>query len=180
MTFFRTLFEAFDKLCKCIRSILSPNFVAYWEPESFINAAVHLDTLQGCNFCIDSEKSIGQCVPGENACPQAFPEVVQDSCPSKYLPLVIVGIVIYLAAFSPGLGPVPWSVNAEIFPPEVTTNPSQCPGHWHRTQLFHLLMCTKRDIAVRTHSNANLIVYPKYDNSKHGQSKLFWYCMHMR
>ncbi len=26
------------------------------------------------------------------------------------------GLILYLAAFAPGLGPVPWAVNAEIYP----------------------------------------------------------------
>lgn len=40
-------------------------------------------------------------------------------CPSGYSWLVLACLVGYLAAFSPGLGPVPWAVNAEIYPLEV-------------------------------------------------------------
>lgn len=29
--------------------------------------------------------------------------------------------MLYLAAFSPGMGPVPWAVNAEIYPVQVWT-----------------------------------------------------------
>ena len=37
-------------------------------------------------------------------------------CPSRYTWLILACLVAYLAAFSPGLGPVPWAVNAEIYP----------------------------------------------------------------
>ena len=50
---------------------------------------------------------------------------LESGCPGPYLPLIIGGVVLYLAAFSPGLGTVPWSVNAEIFPVEVRHPRSQ-------------------------------------------------------
>lgn len=34
------------------------------------------------------------------------------------MPLILGGLLVYLAAFSPGLGPVPWAVNAEIYSPQ--------------------------------------------------------------
>jgi len=39
------------------------------------------------------------------------------------MPAILAGLLLYLAAFSPGLGPVPWAVNAEIFPSQVTLRP---------------------------------------------------------
>lgn len=30
--------------------------------------------------------------------------------------IATAGLMLYLAAFSPGLGPVPWAVNAEMYP----------------------------------------------------------------
>ena len=37
-------------------------------------------------------------------------------CPSPYTSWIIAGLLIYLAAFAPGVGPVPWAVNAELYP----------------------------------------------------------------
>ncbi len=37
-------------------------------------------------------------------------------CPSPYTSWIIVGLLVYLAAFAPGVGPVPWAVNAELYP----------------------------------------------------------------
>lgn len=40
-----------------------------------------------------------------------------QGCPSSCTPFVLAGLMLYLACFSPGLGPVPWAVNAELYPP---------------------------------------------------------------
>lgn len=37
-------------------------------------------------------------------------------CPSSSSWIVLLGLILYLAAFAPGMGPMPWTVNAEIFP----------------------------------------------------------------
>lgn len=38
------------------------------------------------------------------------------SCPSAYSWMTTVGMIIYLAFFAPGMGPMPWTINAEIYP----------------------------------------------------------------
>ncbi|VAH30611.1 unnamed protein product [Triticum turgidum subsp. durum] len=37
-------------------------------------------------------------------------------CPSRYGWLAMVGLALYIAFFSPGMGTVPWIVNSEIYP----------------------------------------------------------------
>lgn len=37
-------------------------------------------------------------------------------CPSSSSWVVLLGLVLYLAFFAPGMGPMPWTVNSEIFP----------------------------------------------------------------
>ena len=37
-------------------------------------------------------------------------------CPSSFSWFTLVALCIYIVSFSPGMGPVPWTVNAEIFP----------------------------------------------------------------
>ncbi|KAI3425038.1 hypothetical protein D9Q98_008416 [Chlorella vulgaris] len=51
----------------------------------------------------------------EPACPPPS-QLFLHGCPSGYTYLILCCLVAYLAAFSPGLGPVPWAVNAEIYP----------------------------------------------------------------
>jgi SP family myo-inositol transporter-like MFS transporter 13 len=74
--------------------------------------------LQGCAFCLDAPRAAGSCAAAGDTCDPLNRRLV-NGCPGPYLPLIIIGVVLYLAAFSPGLGCVPWSVNAEIFPVEV-------------------------------------------------------------
>ena len=65
--------------------------------------------------------------------------MIDSGCPSPFLPLIVAGVVLYLAAFSPGLGTVPWSVNAEIFPVQVSSPSARqtedCLGHICRQRL---------------------------------------------
>ncbi|KAL3691887.1 hypothetical protein R1sor_005538 [Riccia sorocarpa] len=37
-------------------------------------------------------------------------------CPSHFGWLAILGMALYICAFSPGMGPVPWAVNSEVYP----------------------------------------------------------------
>ncbi|XP_048881964.1 proton myo-inositol cotransporter-like isoform X1 [Brienomyrus brachyistius] len=37
-------------------------------------------------------------------------------CPTAYSWMVLLGLISYLAAFAPGMGPMPWTVNSEIYP----------------------------------------------------------------
>lgn len=37
-------------------------------------------------------------------------------CPSPHSWLVLFGLCIYLLTFGPGLGPMPWTINSELFP----------------------------------------------------------------
>ena len=37
-------------------------------------------------------------------------------CPSAYSWLTMLGMVLYLLFFAPGMGPMPWTINSEIYP----------------------------------------------------------------
>ncbi|XP_013881951.1 proton myo-inositol cotransporter isoform X2 [Austrofundulus limnaeus] len=37
-------------------------------------------------------------------------------CPTSYSWIVLLGLILYLASFAPGMGPMPWTVNSEIYP----------------------------------------------------------------
>jgi len=91
--------------------------------------------IDGCGYCgsIDFTKQYdqpGTCiivhnddnrlVGGSEQCGEGSGmELFTLGCPSKYSYLVLLGMLLYLAAFSPGLGPVPWTVNSEIYPMSV-------------------------------------------------------------
>ena len=41
---------------------------------------------------------------------------MHSSCPNTFSWLAMIALVMYIASFAPGMGPVPWTVNAEIYP----------------------------------------------------------------
>ena len=79
--------------------------------------------MQGCTFCgpVTDDLGVGVCMLATNTCPAAEPALQAYSvgCPSGHLGMVLGSLLLYLAAFSPGVGPVPWAVNAEIYPSQV-------------------------------------------------------------
>jgi SP family myo-inositol transporter-like MFS transporter 13 len=39
-----------------------------------------------------------------------------DYCPSDVAWIVVLGLCSYLFFFAPGMGPMPWTINSEIYP----------------------------------------------------------------
>ncbi|XP_074644387.1 proton myo-inositol cotransporter-like [Tubulanus polymorphus] len=39
-----------------------------------------------------------------------------EYCPTAYSWMAMVGLVLYLVFFAPGMGPMPWTINSEIYP----------------------------------------------------------------
>ena len=39
---------------------------------------------------------------------------VSQYCPTKFAPMIVVGLMTYLVSFQSGLGPIPWIVNSEV------------------------------------------------------------------
>lgn len=52
----------------------------------------------------------------ENFCQKHTRSWFTKGCPSDYGWLALVGLALYLLAFAPGMGPVPWTINSEIYP----------------------------------------------------------------
>ena len=67
---------------------------------------------------------------GADMCPVSDPPLqdYNSGCPSSYVGFILVDLLLYLALFSPGLGPVPWAVNSEIYPPAVSGSGSERTG----------------------------------------------------
>lgn len=81
---------------------------------------------EACTFCgsIANPMAPGVCIAAKEQCPavgsdQQEMHAYSSGCSSHYNWLIIGSLMLYLAAFSPGMGPVPWAVNAEIYPAQV-------------------------------------------------------------
>ncbi|KAI3366867.1 hypothetical protein L3Q82_009518 [Scortum barcoo] len=87
----------------------------------------------GCGFCYRENGSAlltSSCVPVNKASTEQAAwgrcsnfSLMRDQtywaynyCPTSYSWLVLLGLVLYLAAFAPGMGPMPWTINSEIYP----------------------------------------------------------------
>ncbi|XP_068458473.1 proton myo-inositol cotransporter-like [Clinocottus analis] len=88
----------------------------------------------GCGFCYredDSRVFNSSCVPVNQAstdhaawgrCSSNQTEAPASAiwaynyCPTSYSWVVLLGLILYLAFFAPGMGTMPWTVNSEIFP----------------------------------------------------------------
>ncbi|KAM7378049.1 hypothetical protein PAMA_013108 [Pampus argenteus] len=87
----------------------------------------------GCGFCYRENGSAlltSSCVPVNKASTEhaAWGRCSNSSqmreqtywaynyCPTSYSWLVLLGLMLYLAAFAPGMGPMPWTINSEIYP----------------------------------------------------------------
>ncbi|XP_053376997.1 proton myo-inositol cotransporter-like [Mercenaria mercenaria] len=86
-----------------------------------------------CGFCFvdgqSSRISNGSCLPAGRDNPwvsssgrcnvHALPGKLTwayDYCPSAYSWMPMVGLILYLMTFAPGMGPMPWTINSEIYP----------------------------------------------------------------
>ncbi|KAL4656779.1 proton myo-inositol cotransporter-like [Arapaima gigas] len=87
----------------------------------------------GCGFCYRENRSAvfaASCVPvnpgstEEAAWGRCSNTTDADSglywaynyCPTSYSWMVLLGLILYLAFFAPGMGPMPWTINSEIYP----------------------------------------------------------------
>ena len=81
----------------------------------------------GCGFCFietPAGPANGSCLPlptsntsiAPPACSATDHIWTSDWCPSPHSWLPVLGLCLYLVAFAPGMGPMPWTINAEIYP----------------------------------------------------------------
>ncbi|XP_055883385.1 proton myo-inositol cotransporter-like isoform X2 [Biomphalaria glabrata] len=86
-----------------------------------------------CGFCfVDSHGSNGSCVLANKDKADEGAEygrcinndTLRNSsttwshgyCPTDFTPMAVIGLALFVLAFAPGLGPMPWTINSEIYP----------------------------------------------------------------
>jgi len=72
-------------------------------------------TKAGCGFCSDGESLAGSCMP-DNSTECVLSYYTVDACYSPYSWTIIAAMVFYIACFATGIGTLPWTINAEIYP----------------------------------------------------------------
>ncbi|KAJ4924673.1 hypothetical protein JOQ06_003625 [Pogonophryne albipinna] len=73
----------------------------------------------GCGFCYRENVSAlltSSCVCTNSSLMRDQTYWAYNYCPTSYSWLVLLGLMCYLAAFAPGMGPMPWTINSEIYP----------------------------------------------------------------
>ena len=63
------------------------------------------------NASSSNHAAYGRCSESDNMATWSY-----NACPYKHAWLAIVALVLYIAAFAPGMGPMPWTINSEIYP----------------------------------------------------------------
>ena len=82
-----------------------------------------------CGFCYLTDRSDnivnGSCVltndtEGSHAaygrCSTDKYDWAHEACPYKYAWIAVLALCMYIATFAPGMGPMPWTINSEIYP----------------------------------------------------------------
>ncbi|KAH9489110.1 hypothetical protein Btru_042220 [Bulinus truncatus] len=80
-----------------------------------------------CGFCY-SDANDGTCLPSFNeerslagrcnssSSTETFYKWAMEYCPSDYTWIALMGMAVFVFAFAPGLGPMPWTITSEIYP----------------------------------------------------------------
>uniref|UniRef100_A0A1X7VMN2 Major facilitator superfamily (MFS) profile domain-containing protein n=1 Tax=Amphimedon queenslandica TaxID=400682 RepID=A0A1X7VMN2_AMPQE len=89
----------------CVNREWTTNSGKCWIPDSIV---LHQDN----ETCDSSFLTFGQFPPNDIA----QYGTVHSSCPNTFSWLAMIALVMYIVSFAPGMGPVPWTVNAEIYP----------------------------------------------------------------
>ncbi|XP_023343582.1 proton myo-inositol cotransporter [Eurytemora carolleeae] len=100
------------------------------EPCSLQTTCTGCVDLGECGFCykdVGNGTLLGYCEPvtledpdtsSQGYCSSTSSDYtwLKDQCPSDYGGLIIFALCLYLLCFASGMGPTPWTVNAEIYP----------------------------------------------------------------
>ncbi|XP_030640918.1 proton myo-inositol cotransporter [Chanos chanos] len=78
------------------------------------STAVFASSCEPVNPASTEKAAWGRCSNSTQAKDQTF--WAYNFCPTSYSWIVLLGLVFYLAFFAPGMGPMPWTVNSEIYP----------------------------------------------------------------
>ncbi|KAJ8046807.1 Proton myo-inositol cotransporter [Holothuria leucospilota] len=117
--------------------------------KSFTNNSVENSFCLEDSSTFQNESDVGPCSRSEihaSSYTWAF-----DFCPSPVSFLAFIGLILYLMFFAPGMGPLPWTVNAEIFPQwaRSTGNAITSAVNWTFNIIVSMTFLTLTEIITR-------------------------------
>ncbi|KAK0063872.1 proton myo-inositol cotransporter [Biomphalaria pfeifferi] len=142
-------------------ALMSPSNVPYHSNttcSSYRSCDSCVDNSQ-CGYCYTGSGSSvnGSCLatsskdtghsdygPCENATSLVGHTWAYDYCPTSYSWMAILGLVLYLMFFAPGMGPMPWTINSEIYPiwARSTGNSLSAATNWTANLLVSMTFLT--------------------------------------
>ncbi|KAG6639135.1 hypothetical protein CIPAW_10G079200 [Carya illinoinensis] len=98
----------------CVGTVISMCFVDRYGRRRMMIVCIIIGLVALSTFqpgaCLANEKAIG------NTCQGSKLVWYDKGCPSRLVFLAVVLLGLYIIVYSPGMGTVPWIVNAEIYP----------------------------------------------------------------
>ncbi|OQR91760.1 proton myo-inositol cotransporter [Thraustotheca clavata] len=97
---------------------------------SYISSCFDCAAKSGCGYCLTKQVQKPLCVPGNISGPKqsgvscvewAYGVCPEDSKSSVPGTLILIALFVYLACFASGMGSMPWTINAEIYPLSMRT-----------------------------------------------------------
>ncbi|KAK6994035.1 proton myo-inositol cotransporter [Biomphalaria glabrata] len=107
--------------------------------ERDVNGSIVVDCISKYRTCLDcvrdnscgycyTDKNEGTCLPSfdeerssvgrcnSSASTETYYKWSLEYCPSDYTWIALLGMAVFVFAFAPGLGPMPWTITSEIYP----------------------------------------------------------------
>ena len=115
----KTLVNSSDTKCygysTCTQCVADDSCVyCYDEKESKVNHCLQIVGKKG--YGSTSSVNYTECSASLKEGKKPSRVVAENWCPSPYSWLTLFGLCVYLFFFGPGLGPMPWTINSELFP----------------------------------------------------------------
>jgi len=79
-----------------------------------VNSCYRCVELSHCGYCASTNQCLGGTVDGDDG--DTCYDWSYGSCPNGYGYLSVAAMVFYLLSFGIGMGAMPWTINAEIYP----------------------------------------------------------------
>ncbi|XP_077988286.1 proton myo-inositol cotransporter-like [Glandiceps talaboti] len=112
----------------------------------------HNSVVSGSASCIGANMTTNDPLAGTTcAAKNTTSTWAYDYCPTPYSWMPIIGLVLYIAFFAPGMGPMPWTINSEIYPIWARSTGNACSAsvNWIFNLFISMTFLTLTDSLTR-------------------------------